>query len=84
MNESKCWWAAYVVFFGLAFDAVQAVLVCTVGMLLDMYWLCGVYFGFVLLTCLCSQYVTSKVISWAVFPYSNYFVQQNHQQEINK
>ena len=48
------------------------------------YWVNLLYAGLVLLSIIIMKPVTKVIISWAVFPYSNWLIGWQHEQDINR
>ena len=65
--------------FICAFTTVQIVLIHTTE-----WWVNLLYTVFVVLSAVVLRPLLTSAISWAVFPYGNSLIAQNHQQDINR
>lgn len=72
--------AVLLVSFLVAFTGVHIL----IGFTTEKYWANLVYLAFVVISIGVSRYVVYRAVSWAVFPYSSFFIGMSHQQDINR
>ena len=71
-------WPGFLTGFLVCFIAINVAIGFVFANVYDIYYVNACYIAFVLASAFVMKHITGKFISWAVFPYSNYVVQQHH------
>jgi hypothetical protein len=71
-------WPGFLTCFLVCFIAINVAIGFVCAKFYEIYYVNACYIAFVLVSAFVMKQITGKLISWAVFPYSNYVVQQHH------